>query len=223
VRDGRVSARHLRPAFAQSRDPAASAEVVRLPDGRGFTEDPRRVVLMRPATLSISARIAVSDLTAWRRPSARRLRTRWVSIPVPAKSLPFAMNATSPRRRSSTASCVKTSRPSSNAPGRRALQSPVSSSGRCAPILSAACSPMDSCASVATPAVTIGSLPSHAKGVGSVRHAEEIAALGLHLHRVKRFIGRTTQGFDFLGYQIRAGARLRPSAEGLGLSEQSPA
>jgi RNA-directed DNA polymerase len=45
---------------------------------------------------------------------------------------------------------------------------------------------------------------------------EEIAALGLRLHRVKRFIGRTTQGFDFLGYRIRAGARLRPSAEGLG-------
>ena len=44
---------------------------------------------------------------------------------------------------------------------------------------------------------------------------EEIAALGLHLHRVKRFIGRTTQGFDFLGYRVRAGARLRPSAEGL--------
>ena len=44
---------------------------------------------------------------------------------------------------------------------------------------------------------------------------EEIATLGLHLHRVKRFIGRTTQGFDFLGYRIRAGARLRPSAEGL--------
>jgi RNA-directed DNA polymerase len=44
---------------------------------------------------------------------------------------------------------------------------------------------------------------------------EEIATLGLHLHRIKRFIGRTTQGFDFLGYQIRAGARLRPSAEGL--------
>jgi len=52
---------------------------------------------------------------------------------------------------------------------------------------------------------------------------EEIAALGLHLHRIKRFIGRTTRGFDFLGYQIRAGARLRPSAEGLGLSGQSPA
>ena len=51
---------------------------------------------------------------------------------------------------------------------------------------------------------------------------EEIAALGLHLHSIKRFIGHTTQGFDFLGYQIRAGARLRPSAEGLGLSEQSP-
>jgi len=44
---------------------------------------------------------------------------------------------------------------------------------------------------------------------------EEIATLGLHLHRIKRFIGRTTQGFDFLGDQIRAGARLRPSAEGL--------
>ena len=44
---------------------------------------------------------------------------------------------------------------------------------------------------------------------------EEIAPLGLHLHRVKRFIGRTAQGFDFLGYRIRAGARLRPSAEGL--------
>jgi hypothetical protein len=45
---------------------------------------------------------------------------------------------------------------------------------------------------------------------------EEIAALGLRLHRIKRFIGRTRQGFDFLGYRIRAGARLRPSAEGLG-------
>jgi len=44
---------------------------------------------------------------------------------------------------------------------------------------------------------------------------EEVARLGLQLHRVKRFIGRTTRGFDFLGYRIRAGARLRPSAEGL--------
>ncbi|MEZ7979800.1 MAG: RNA-directed DNA polymerase [Myxococcota bacterium] len=44
---------------------------------------------------------------------------------------------------------------------------------------------------------------------------EEIAALGLHLRRIKHFIGRSTQGFDFLGDQIRAGARLRPSAEGL--------
>ena len=34
---------------------------------------------------------------------------------------------------------------------------------------------------------------------------EEITPLGLRLHRVKRFIGRTTQGFDFLGYQIRVG------------------
>jgi hypothetical protein len=37
---------------------------------------------------------------------------------------------------------------------------------------------------------------------------EEIAALGLHLHRVKRLIGCTTQGFDFLGDRIRAGAGL---------------
>ena len=44
---------------------------------------------------------------------------------------------------------------------------------------------------------------------------EEIAGLGLRLHRVKRFIGRTTKGFDFLGYRIRAGVSLRPSAEGL--------
>ncbi len=45
---------------------------------------------------------------------------------------------------------------------------------------------------------------------------EEIAALGLRLHRVKRFIGRTTHGFAFLGHRTRAGSRLRPSAEGLG-------
>ena len=44
---------------------------------------------------------------------------------------------------------------------------------------------------------------------------EELAPLHLKLDRVKRFIGRTTQGFDSLGYRIRAGARLRPSAEGL--------
>jgi hypothetical protein len=33
---------------------------------------------------------------------------------------------------------------------------------------------------------------------------EEVAALGLHLHRVKRLIGRTTQGFDFLGERVAA-------------------
>ena len=58
---------------------------------------------------------------------------------------------------------------------------------------------------------------SHAMAVAA-RHSalhEEIALLGLRLHRVKRFIGRTTRGFDFLGYRIRAGARLRPSTEGL--------
>jgi len=51
---------------------------------------------------------------------------------------------------------------------------------------------------------------------------EEIAALGLRLHRVKRFVGRTIKGFDYLGYPIRAGAGLRPSAEGRGLSERPP-
>ena len=51
------------------------------------------------------------------------------------------------------------------------------------------------------------------RGIAAV-HGES-AALGLRLHRVKRFTGRTTQGFDFLGDQIRAGVRLRPSAEGL--------
>jgi hypothetical protein len=44
---------------------------------------------------------------------------------------------------------------------------------------------------------------------------QEIAAFGLQLHCIKCFIGHRTQGFDFLGDQIRAGARLRPSAEGL--------
>jgi hypothetical protein len=38
--------------------------------------------------------------------------------------------------------------------------------------------------------------------------------LGLHLHRIKRFIGRTTQGFEFLGDQIREGARLRTPPRG---------
>ena len=33
---------------------------------------------------------------------------------------------------------------------------------------------------------------------------EEVAALGLRLHRVKRLIGRTTQGFDFLGERVAA-------------------
>jgi hypothetical protein len=44
---------------------------------------------------------------------------------------------------------------------------------------------------------------------------EEIAALGLRLHRAKRFIGPTTQGLNSLGYQTRAEVKLRPCAEGL--------
>jgi hypothetical protein len=47
---------------------------------------------------------------------------------------------------------------------------------------------------------------------------EEIAALGLRLHRVKRFIGRTTHGFDFLGHRTGFGLLLR----GSGFPEGSP-
>jgi RNA-directed DNA polymerase len=39
--------------------------------------------------------------------------------------------------------------------------------------------------------------------------------LHLRLHRVKRFIGRTSTGFDFLGYQLHPGRKLRPSKESL--------
>ena len=39
--------------------------------------------------------------------------------------------------------------------------------------------------------------------------------LSLRLHSTKRFIGKTSKGFDFLGYHIHPGRRLRPSAESL--------
>jgi hypothetical protein len=32
---------------------------------------------------------------------------------------------------------------------------------------------------------------------------------------VRRFIGRTSKGFDFLGYQVQPGRKLRPSATSL--------
>ena len=35
--------------------------------------------------------------------------------------------------------------------------------------------------------------------------------LHLRLHRVKRFIGRTSTGFDVLGYRLHPGRKLRPS------------
>ena len=37
--------------------------------------------------------------------------------------------------------------------------------------------------------------------------------LQLRLHTKKRFIGRVCRGFDFLGYTVTPGRRLRPSAE----------
>ena len=39
--------------------------------------------------------------------------------------------------------------------------------------------------------------------------------LHLRLHRVKRYIGRTCRGFDFLGYPLHPGRTLRPSKESL--------
>ena len=40
-------------------------------------------------------------------------------------------------------------------------------------------------------------------------------SLGLSLHKEKRYIGRVNNGFDFLGYQIQPGRKLRPSPESL--------
>lgn len=41
-------------------------------------------------------------------------------------------------------------------------------------------------------------------------------SLGLRLHQQeKRFIGRISMGFDFLGYHFQSGQKLRPSAESL--------
>ncbi len=42
-----------------------------------------------------------------------------------------------------------------------------------------------------------------------------LAILKLSLHTVKRYIGRTEKGFDFLGYQIHPNRKLRPSAVSL--------
>ena len=39
--------------------------------------------------------------------------------------------------------------------------------------------------------------------------------LKLHVHPHKRFIGKTTRGFDFLGYHVHPARRLRPAAQSL--------
>ena len=44
---------------------------------------------------------------------------------------------------------------------------------------------------------------------------EAIASVGLRLHQEKRFVGRISNGLDFLGYQIHPSRKLRPSAESL--------
>ena len=41
-----------------------------------------------------------------------------------------------------------------------------------------------------------------------------VARLGLCLHATKRCIGKLSNGFDFLGYQVMCGRKLRTSAEG---------
>jgi len=43
----------------------------------------------------------------------------------------------------------------------------------------------------------------------------ELEALGLTLSETKRFIGRSTTGFDFLGYQFHPLCKLRPSQESI--------
>ena len=42
-----------------------------------------------------------------------------------------------------------------------------------------------------------------------------LKTLDLKLHPTKKFIGRVTHGFDFLGYHLRLGRKLRPSRESL--------
>jgi len=44
---------------------------------------------------------------------------------------------------------------------------------------------------------------------------QRLGELDLELHADKRFIGRTTAGFDFLGYRFQPGRRLRPAAQSL--------
>lgn len=44
---------------------------------------------------------------------------------------------------------------------------------------------------------------------------EVLKQLKLEVHPNKRFIGRTTRGFDFLGYRLHPGRKLRPSQQSL--------
>ena len=44
---------------------------------------------------------------------------------------------------------------------------------------------------------------------------EVMRDLQLQLHEKKRFIGKVSDGFDFLGYTVKPGRRLRPSAESI--------
>jgi hypothetical protein len=59
-----------------------------------------------------------------------------------------------------------------------------------------------------------------AKTWWKLRHAirlvhQILSELKMQVHETKRFIGRTIQGFDFLGYTIHPFRRLRPSDESI--------
>ena len=82
----------------------------------------------------------------------------------------------------------------------------------------------------------LGNKPLRGRGVYSLRYMDDIliltrtrwqlrravatlrqmlGELDLELHREKRFIGRTSTGFDFLGYQFQSSRRLRPAKQSL--------
>ncbi len=58
--------------------------------------------------------------------------------------------------------------------------------------------------------------PSRHKLRTAIRRMYEILdALKLDIHPDKRFIGKTIRGFDFLGYHVRPGRKLRPAAQSI--------
>ena len=50
-------------------------------------------------------------------------------------------------------------------------------------------------------------------GLASTAVHQVLRDLQLRLHTKERFLGKVCRGFDFLGYRVQPGRRLRPSAE----------